>query len=131
VEGLAETNRESSFAWGVCRPPVLRCSQWAENACRRYDGYGGGTAGGRRDIPYDGSMASSSVAGSSEAYIATAMPNETKTNEASRQKGLTPIQRAAKRAMERDNPYIPLSDLIPAYHENPEGLKKALNTPIP
>ena len=71
------------------------------------------------------------MAGSSEAYLATAMTNETKTTEASKTVGLTPIQRAAKRAMERDSPYVPLADLIPAFTENPEGLKKALNTPVP
>ena len=71
------------------------------------------------------------MAGSSEVYIATAMTNETKNSEASRTAGLTPIQRAAKRAMERDSPYVPLSDLIPPFMENPEGLKRALNTPIP
>eukprot|EP00750_Incisomonas_marina_P025401 INCI5399.4.p1 GENE.INCI5399.4~~INCI5399.4.p1 ORF type:complete len:764 (+),score=167.92 INCI5399.4:291-2582(+) len=88
----------------------------------------------RRDVSYEDvnhSMGTSSVAGSSEAYLATAMTNETKTTEASKTVGLTPIQRAAKRAMERDSPYVPLADLIPAFTENPEGLKKALNTPVP
>ena len=105
-----------------------------------YDGFGSVQSGSmsrsedlsqRRDGIYDGSVPTSSLNGSSEQFIATAMTNETKTNEKTSSIGLTPIRRAAKRAMERDTPYVPLTDLIPRYDENPEGLKKALNTPIP
>ncbi len=75
----------------------------------------------RRDLAYgyDGelnSLASSSVAGSSEAYIATAIANETKTSEASRTASLTPIQRAAKRALERDSPCVKIRLLFVRFH---------------
>jgi len=80
--------------------------------------------------PTTSRIGTSSVGGSSEAYIAMAMTNETKTSD-SKKSQLTPIRRAAKRAMERATPYVPLNDLIPTYDENPEGLKRALNTPIP